>query len=73
MWHGGQGGGVPLPTVRAFPLTIWLSVNERGESDMTRFGADLTGHKPLAPEGMADAAAKCIASRPKGNLGPPTP
>jgi signal peptidase I len=72
MWYGGQGGGVPLPTVRAFALTIWMSVNERGESDTSRFGADLTGRNPLAPAGMAEAAAKCIAKRPKGNLRPPT-
>jgi signal peptidase I len=72
MWYGGRGGGVPLPTVRGFALTIWMSVNERGESDMPRVGADLTGRNPLAPRGMADATAKCLASRPKGNLGPPT-
>jgi signal peptidase I len=72
MWYSGQGGGVPLGTVRAFPLTVWLSTNAQGRSDSTRMGADLTGRDPLAPAGMADAVAKCLAGRPKGSVGPPS-
>jgi signal peptidase I len=71
MWYGGRGAGVPLGTVRAFPLTVWLSVNEEGEL-VGRVGADLTGRKLLAPDGLEDAVAKCRESRPKGDLGPPT-
>jgi hypothetical protein len=70
MWYGGSGGGVPIPTVRGMALTVWLSVHSEG-LDWSRFGADLTGHKPHVPPKLADSLAKCLAGRPVGTVGPP--
>jgi signal peptidase I len=70
MWYGGRGGGVPVKTVLGFALTIWVSVNDKGV-DGDRTGADLTGRKPLAPRGLEQGVARCLAARPSGMVGPP--
>jgi signal peptidase I len=71
MWFGGRGGGVPAGTVRGYALTVWMSIPGEGDIDWTRMGADLTGRKPLAPRGLEEGVARCLAARPSGALGPP--
>jgi signal peptidase I len=71
MWYGGRGGGVPIRTMRGFALTTWLSVKTDEGLNWRRIGADLTGRKPMAPEGLEEGVASCLAKRPAGTVGPP--
>ncbi len=62
MWWQGQGGGVPIATVKGVPFVVWLSANGRG-TDWSRTGLDLGS--PRLPASMADlqpALDACLRS-----------
>ncbi len=61
MWFGGEGGGVPIATVKGVPFAVWLSMDDRG-FDWTRFGLALDGpHLPRGMASLAPALERCVA------------
>ena len=52
MWFGGEGGGVPIASVRGVPFVVWLSVTDSGV-DHSRTGLALD--VPQAPEFVGGA------------------
>jgi len=64
MWYGGRGGGVPIATHHGVPFVVWLSSDDKGAADWSRFGLDL--EKPHLPESMASLEQgfdRCLAER----------
>jgi signal peptidase I len=65
MWNGGQGGGVPISTLRGVPFVVSLTTGKATPSAFVRTGLDL--QEPRLPPWMADlqpALDRCLKSLP---------
>jgi signal peptidase I len=58
-WFGGQGGGVPIATIRGAAFIVWMSVGESGV-DWSRAGASVDEPRlPASAASLAPAFEKC--------------
>jgi signal peptidase I len=65
MWNGGQGGGVPIATLRGVPYVVWLTTGKQAPSALARTGLDLgEPHLPPWMAGLRPGLDRCLKSLP---------